>query len=171
MPTITLTLEQLQKFLKRLNPDYGIRRLALLKCLPVLERTLRNRVFTYEEGNVNIKTKEELRRLISSGKMTHTPATPNPGATYDPDYLARKKRMGEDKPHKYENYSFWNNTEIRHDSGKIIMETQMSPTAEKNFDYLSHHERRRSVLKTTFLLSWQEIIETIIETYAKEAKK
>lgn len=177
MPTVEITLEQLRKFLKRFN-NLEIRRLALLECLPVLENTLRTRVFTYEEGNVTIATKDELRKLIRGGGIKHNPGKAPKGKSYNSKYLARKSRMGEDKPHKYEDYSFWNHTDISYTAGTIIMKTEMSPTKEGgtgNFkdgseNYLQYHERHRSVLKTTFLLSWQEIIETILEVYAEEAK-
>jgi len=167
---IELTLEQLQKFLGRIGSSNEIRDLALKACVPVLEDTLRRRVFTYEEGNVTIASKAELEKLIRSGGRSHTPGKAPKGKPYDKHYLERKAAKGIHMPHVWENYSFWDNTDIRFDKGCVVMETKMSPTAEKDFNYLAHHEERRSVLKTTFLLSWQEIVETILETYADEAK-
>jgi len=165
MPTITITLEQLGKFLDRLNPDYGIRRLALLDARDVLLETFENNIFT-NHGDVDyIPTKSDLRRLIKAKAQAPS------GKPYNEEYLKRKRRMGEHQPHKYENYGFFMGTDIKFDSGRVIMQTKPLETSTKDFDYLSLHESQRSVLKATFLRSWQRLIDVVINRYKIEAQK
>ena len=165
MPTITITLEQLGKFLGKLSPDYSIRRLALIDAKNVLENTFKNDIFTNHSDTDHIPTKEALRRLIKSkGKAPK-------GKAYNKEYLARKRRIGEHSPHKYENYGFWMGTNIVFDRGRVIMKTKPLESATKDFDYLSLHERNRSVLKATFLRSWQKLIKAVINRYKIEAQR
>ena len=165
MPSITITLEQLQKFLNRLNPNYTIRRLALLDAQRVLENVFEQRVFTNHNDTDAITSKSHLRRLIRAK------AKAPKGKAYSQNYLKRKRAMGEHQPHKYENYGFWMGTTIYHDSGRLVMKTRPLETSTKKFDYLTHHENRRSVLKTTFLRGWQSIVNIIMARYAIEAQR
>lgn len=160
---ITLTLEQLRKFLDNF---YEIRRKVLLECVSVLYETLYNEVFTDHDDTYTIKTMKELENLIKGSG--HVPTEPPKAPPYNKEYLKRKQRMGENKPHKYENYGFWQGTEAYYGSGFLYLETQYQETNEKDFDYLSHHEERRSVLKLTFLRAWQKLIDKMIDVYAKE---
>jgi len=173
MPTITITLEQLDKFLGRLNPNHEIRRLALIDARDILENTFENDIMAQDHSSVvHIRDKTELKRLIKSKSQAPK------GKPYSQEYLARKRRMGEHSPHKYENYGFWMGTEIRYDTGRVIMKTR-KPTDPKKFgtfkggqgDYLSYHETQRSVLKATFLKGWQKLISSIIKRYAIEAQR
>lgn len=165
MPQITITLEQLEQFLDRLNPDYGIRRKALIDAKDVLKNTFENDIFTTHSDTDHIETKGDLRRLIKSK------AKAPKGKPYNEEYLARKRRMGEHHPHKYENYGFWMGTDIVFDRGSVVMKTKPLESSKKDFDYLSLHERNRSVLKATFLRSWQKLINAIINRYKTEAQK
>ena len=164
---ITLTLKQLSKFVDNF---YTIRRKALRECIPILYNTLYTEVFTDHNDTYTISTIAELESLISGGS-DHNPSQPRKGPAYNPEYLKRKERMGEHKPHKYENYGFWQGTQAFFDSGSLVLETQYQETNEKDFDYLSHHEERRSVLKLTFLRAWQTLIEKMIDVFAKEMVK
>lgn len=172
MPQITLTLEQLEKFLKKLNPVSTIRNKAFNKIVPVLENSLRKNVFTNHSDTVNISSKSELRRLIKSG------GTGTKGKAYNKEYLERKRKLGEHKPHKYMDYGFWSGTNVIRDGDQVVMYTPQPVDANKygKFkkgagDYLSYHETQRSVLKLAFLRAWQDIISTIINTYKEEAEK
>jgi len=165
MPNITITLEQALKFLNRLNPNYTIRRLALLDAQVVLKNVFEQRVFTNHSDTDAIKSKSQLRRLIKAKAKAPS------GKPYSQNYLERKRRMGEHSPHKYENYGFWMGTTIYHDSGRLVMKTRPLETSKKKFDYLTHHENRRSVLKATFLRGWQNIVNIIMARYAIEAQR
>ena len=163
MPEVEITLEQFGKFLEKLEKK-TVRRIALLECVDILKQSLFEKVFTNHNDTYNIPTKDELRRLIKSG------AKPKKAPPYSEEYLKRKKRMGENKPHKYENYGFWSGIDVRYDSGSLVMEVEELETNEKGMEYMVIHESRRSVLKLAFLRAWEEIMEKIIEKYADEAK-
>ncbi len=175
---ITITLEQLDKFLKKLKPDYTVRHNTLFKLVPILEKSLRENVFRRPHSDTSkIESKDELKALIRTGS-NHVPASARSGKQYNEEYLARKRRLGEVYPHKYMEYGFWMGTEANKDAGSVVMKTA-KPTDPKKFgrfkkgdgDYLSYHETQRSVLKRAFLMAWQNIIDEIIESYAKEAQK
>jgi hypothetical protein len=162
---IEITLEQLLNFLKGLNPSDFVKDVAVARIKPILEESLNNVIYTSHSDTVTIRDKQELRRLIRSrGNATKAPP-------YNPEYLARKFRMGENYPHKYENYGFAMGTEIYTGSGGLKMVTTPTETNEKGSDYLAIHERTRSVLKRSFLDAWESIIKEVIKTYAEEAKK
>jgi len=168
MTTIELSLEELAKFIPTLIGERGgVKYRALLKCIPVLEKSLLNNVFRKPHSDtVQIESKRELQQLIQSGK-DHKPAPARPGAQYSEEYLARKRRLGEHYPHKYMDYGFWMGTEVYPRGDSLIMKAE--PATHKGFDYLSHHEERRSVLKRAFLDAWQTIIETIKDHLVEEA--
>ncbi len=165
MPSITITLEQLGRFLDQLNPDYTIRRKALIDAKHVLENVFAKRIFTNHGDTDHISSKSELRRLIRAK------AKAPKGKAYNEEYLARKRRMGEHSPHKYENYGFWMGTTISFDSGSLVMKTRQLTSSKKKFDYLTLHENRRSVLKATFLRGWQSVVNIIMARYAIEAQR
>jgi len=168
---IELTLEQLNKFLKKLNPKTIVRDEALKEIGKVLQHSLDTNVFTSHDDTLFIPTKDELRRLIRTG------GTPQKGAPYNQEYLKKKRRRGEYLPHMYENYNFRYGTKIQAGRGSVIM--SVTPTGKNitgNFkdgskNYVEYHERHRSVLKTAFFRAWQDIIDKTIETYANEAQK
>lgn len=168
---IKLTLEQTKKFLDKFGvANGGIRLRALLKTIPILEETLRTKVFHVPHSDTSkIESIKELQTLIArSGKGSHSPAPARPGAQYNQEYLDRKHRNGEFYPHKFWNYGFYHGIEIYSVGTSIVM--RADPVYKKGFDYMSHHERNRSVLKRAFLESWEDIIQAIIKHYAWEAK-
>lgn len=166
---IEISLEQLMKFIPKLTVHGGGAKFrAILKCIPVLEQSLLNNVFRKPHSDtVKIESKRELATLIASG-TNHKPASARQGDPYNREYLALKKRLGENYPHKFMDYGFWMGTQVlpgRGDSLKMKVE----PVTHRGFDYLSHHEERRSVLKRAFLDAWQNIIFTIRDHIAEEA--
>lgn len=164
MTQITITLEQLEKFLSRLNPNYEIRRLALIDCEKVLTNVFEQDVMSQDHNNVfQIESKEELKRLVK----TH--ATPRHAKPYNEDYLKRKFKLGEFSPHKFMNYGFWMGTDINYESGRVVMKTK--PIIQRGFNYLDYHETQRSVLKITFFKAWQKLIDIILARYCMEAQK
>ena len=172
MPQITLTLEQLGSFVKKLAND-TIRNKALINIVPVLKDSLKKNVFTNHNDTVRIKDKAELKRLIrSKGKGIS-------GDPYNSEYLEKKRKLGENLPHKYRDYGFWSGTEVEKKGDQVVMSTPHStdPAKKGRFkqgshdDYLSYHETQRSVLKLAFLRAWQDIISTTINTYKEEAQK
>jgi hypothetical protein len=171
MPQVEITLEQMSKFLDDWKP---IKYRALQDVVGVLEETLENDVFTTHDDTVNIPTKSHLQRYIKAGGQNHNPPrTPVKGNSYSPEYLRRKRtKSGFYKPHVYEEFGFYHGITTRVKYGSVVMEAKMPETAEdKGFDYLSHHEKRRSVLKLAFLRGWQKIINKIIDRLKKEAKE
>lgn len=172
MPQITLTLEQLDKFLKKLSPKTIVRDKAFEGIKSVLKESFRRNVFTTHTDTVNISTKSELRRLIRSKGIGKK------GKAYNKEYLERKSRLGEHQPHKYTEYGFWDGTSVKIKNDQVVMETEQPTDARKSGkfkrglgDYLSYHETQRSVLKLAFLRAWQDIISTTINTYKEEAEK
>ena len=168
---IEITLEQLVKFLDKFGVDNGgIRTRAMTKVIPVLEQTLQNKVFRVPHSDTSkIQNIKELQTLIArSGKGSHKPASAIPGAPYSKEYLLRKASYGEYYPHKFWNYGFYHGIEFYQRGISVVMKAD--PIYERGFDYMSHHERRRSVLKRTFLLAWQDIIDVLIKHYAEEAR-
>lgn len=164
---IEITLDQLQSFLDNWKP---IKHRILYDLVDVLEQSLIDNVFTSHDDTVNIPTKEDLERYIKSGSNHNPPRTPVRGREYNPEYLERKRRMGEHLPHKYQEYGFWHGIDTGVRYGSVVMEAKMPETSEKDFDYLSHHEKRRSVLKLAFLRGWNDIIKTIRDRLARELK-
>ena len=167
---IEITLNQLIKFVQSVQVESGGTLFRSLdKCKPVLEKSLLNNVFRKPHSDtVKIESIRELQTLIAKGS-SHVPARPKAGAPYNREYLALKKRLGESYPHKFMEYGFWQGTDIRMGRGNsIVMKTE--PILIKGFNYLAHHEERRSVLKRAFLEAWQDIIFTIRDNIAKEAK-
>jgi len=160
---ITLTLEELSKFLKKLKPNTVVKDKSLDDIQEILQNTFRTKIFNSHDETYRISSKEELVNLIQ------TKGTPPKGKDYNEEYLEHKFKKGEYRPHKYENYTFWL-SDIGRPQGKVEMKAN-SQANNKGFDYMSLHENQRSVLKTTFLFSWQKIVKKIIERYAKEAKK
>ncbi|MEE9438984.1 MAG: hypothetical protein V3V14_08300 [Saprospiraceae bacterium] len=168
---ISLTLEQAQKFIGMIGQKgWGIRTRALNKLVPILEETLRTKVFHVPHSDtVSIKNIRELQSLIAkSGKGSHKPASARPGKPYNQEYLATKHRYGEYYPHKFWNYGFYQGIEVTTIIDHLIM--RADPIFKRGFDYMSHHERTRSVLKRAFLEAWEDIIQSIIKHYAEEAK-
>jgi len=164
-----VTLEQFIKFLDDWKP---IKFRCLQDIVGVLEESLDKAVFTTHDDTVHIQSKADLQRYIKSGGRSHfPPRTPVKGNAYSPKYLELKNRLGEHKPHKFQEYGFYHGIEVKTIYDSVIMKAEMPETAEdKDFDYLTHHERRRSVLKLAFLRGWSRIVEAIIKRLKKEAK-
>lgn len=167
---IEITLEQL---LKTINNLKTVKWDMLKSSKQVLKRTLVDKVFKYSTGNKHIEDKDEMRTLISAakGSSAHIPGVPYMGKVYNTEYLKRKQRMGELKPHKYENYGFWYGIKIKVNAYELRMKAKRPQTSDKSFDYLTHHERRRSVLKLAFVLGWRDIMMEMIKTLAKDMTK
>jgi len=174
MPQIEITLDQLKNFIGDISGFHKpVINRALYDVAGVLEETLENDVFTTHDDTVHIPDKDVLRSNIKTGGRSHNPPrTPIKGATYSPEYLDRKKKGGGFyKPHVFENFGFYHGIDIKVGQGNVIMEAKVPETAEdKGFDYMTHHEQRRSVLKLAFLRGWQKIINTIVKRFEKEAK-
>lgn len=162
---VEINLTQLIKFLRDWGP---IKWRCLNDVEGVLHETLENKVFTKHDDTVRIETKDDLRRYIRSSRGHNPPHTPQKGAPYNEEYLKRKSRLGENRPHKYMNHGFWNNIDIRTVYNKVRMTAEMPETSDKDFNYLLLHEKNRSVLKTAFLRGWGDIVKTIIRRLARE---
>lgn len=167
---IEITLKQLKELVQSLQVQSGGTLFRSMdKCIPVLEDSLIKNVFKKPHSDtVKIENKRELAVLIARGS-SHVPARPRAGASYNREYLALKRRLGENYPHKFMEYGFWHGTEVSMGRGNSVkMKTE--PILIRGFNYLAHHEERRSVLKRAFLEAWQDIIFTIRDNIVKEAK-
>jgi hypothetical protein len=134
-----------------------------------LNDTFERHIFTTHTDTKKIGSKRELQTLIARGRGSHKPARPRSGKQYNNEYLIRKvKHMGESRPHIYENMGFLHGTDIYFYGDGIIMSTKS--IIQRGFDYLALHEINRSVLKLTFLRAWQNIIDNMINAFAKEAQ-
>jgi len=167
---IEITLEQLKNFLPKLTVTGGGTKFrSILKVIPVLQQSLLNNVFRKPHSDtVKIESKRELATLIAGG-TNHKPKQARAGDPYSKEYLTLKRKLGENYPHKFTEYGFWHGAEVLPGFGDSL-KMKVEPIMKKGFDYLSHHEERRSVLKRAFLDAWQDIISTIIENVAEEAK-
>ena len=171
MPQVEVTLEQLQRFVNDLTGAHKpVLARAMYDVADVLEETLEKEVFTNHGDTVEISTKQDLANYIRAGGNTHNPPkTPKKGRTYNKDYLARKARLGENRPHKYMEYGFYhgmNTTVTGYD--KVQLSAKPPETSEKGIEYMVLHERRRSVLKLAFLRGWNKIIKAIINRFKEE---
>lgn len=166
---IELSLEQLKKLVTSLQVERGgVKYRSLQKCKPILEKSLLNNVFRKPHSDtVKIESDRELQTLIARG-VNHNPAEARPGEAYNEEYLELKRKLGEYYPHKFMEYGFWQGTEVDMIGGSLRMKTE--PIMIRGFNYLAHHETRRSVLKRAFLDAWQNIIDTVIKNIAEEAK-
>lgn len=167
---IEITLKQLQKLLRSISVQSGGTLFrSLMKCKPVLEDSLLNNVFRKPHSDtVKIESKRELATLIAKG-VGHQPSAPREGEPYNEEYLELKRRLGEHYPHKFMEYGFWMGTDVEMGRGNSIV-MKADPIIHRGFDYMSHHERNRSVLKRAFLDAWQDIIFTIRDNIAREAE-
>lgn len=173
---IEMTLKQLKKLVSSIQVQSGgtLYR-SLMKVKPVLEESLLNNVFRKPHSDtVEIESKRELATLIARG-VNHKPASARPGDSYNAEYLALKRRLGENYPHKFTEYGFWQGIDVDMGGGNSIVMKVDPGSKTGNFkrgagDYLSYHENRRSVLKRAFLDAWQNIIDTVINNIAKEGK-
>lgn len=168
---IEITIDQLLKFLKIFGGEYGINYRALIKLVPILRQSLLNNVFRKPHSDTKmIVSKRELAMLIKTGTGYghHKPAPARDGAQYSQEYLKKKASYGEFYPHKFLDYGFWNNIDISPVGPDLKMRVQ--PIIKRGFDYITHHERNRSVLKRAFLDCWGELIKEIIKHYAEEIK-
>ncbi len=167
---IEITLEQLRNFIPSLTvTGGGVKFRSILKLIPVLEQSLLNNVFRKPHSDtVKIESKRELATLIAKG-TGHKPAQARPGDPYSKEYLELKNRLGEHYPHKFTEYGFWMGIKVSPGHGDSL-NMKVEPILHRGFNYLSHHEERRSVLKRAFLDAWQDIIDTIINNIAEEAK-
>ncbi len=169
MTTIEMDLGQLKRFIPKLVSESGGTKFrAVLKCKPILEKSLIDNVFNKPHSDtVKISSMNELGTLIARG-VNHKPAKAREGDQYSKEYLALKRRLGERKPHKFMDYGFWHGISVLPIGNSIKM--RVKPILHRGFNYLKHHEERRSVLKRAFLDAWQDIIRTIIRHIAEEAK-
>ena len=164
---ITITLEQLDRFLKQ---PYHNKFVMLESAVKPLKNSFDNYVFTNHNDTKQITNKRELAVLIAKGGKSHRPAKPRRAKRYNPKYLIRKIRhMGETRPHVYENRGFLDGTDVLFTGDKVVMRTRS--IVQRGFDYLAHHETQRSVLKLAFLRAWQNIINNMINALSKEARK
>lgn len=171
MPQIEITLDQLDSLVKSLQVEGGgVKYRSIIKCIPILEKSLLNNVFRKPHSDTKkIESIRELALLIAQGS-NHKPAQARSGEPYNKEYLERKRRLGEHYPHKYMDYGFWSGIEIFPSAGNSLR-MKCEPIYHKGFNYLAHHEERRSVLKRAFLDAWQDIVDTIIKNIAEEAVK
>ena len=157
---ITVDLETMEWFLKDHIQRY-YKRVLMNELKSVLEEGFKKNFERPHSETYKIETKAELVELIRQGSQ-HRPKQPRPGAQYNPEYLEKKEKLGEYSPHKFLEYGFYHGTKIYPTAVRLVMKTE--PIYKKGFDYLSFHEQNRSVLKMSFLNSWQDIINKIIET-------
>jgi hypothetical protein len=118
-------------------------------------------VFKDHSKTYHIPTKKDLVRRIKARDMTPD------GKPYSKDYLDKKRERSRlFQPHTYQRYGFWHNILVKGKDLNVKIGLYNHPVTEKGFDWISHHEERRSVLKALLLLSWEDVLETIIKTYA-----
>lgn len=125
-----------------------------------LTETLKSQIFQDHSRTWYIPDQNSLQARILAQDTT-----PN-GAPYNQEYLEHKRSIGETKPHKYKNYAFWHGLSFTSKFRSVTLEQHMPYNTGKKFDYVSHHEENRSVLKATFLLGFEDLVDTMLELYA-----
>ena len=170
MTTIKTTLSKFIKFLDNLK-NGTVNDKAYDKIKRTLRHTLDTEVFGHQqhEGNVfEIPTQSDLELLIMGGGRSHRPGKPRE-SHYSKEYLRKKKRMGL-PAHEWKGKGFTDGTEVIKQSGRVIIRTPSAKTTVRGYNYGPIHESKKSVLKYTFLLSWQQIIKDIVKTYKDELR-
>lgn len=118
-------------------------------------------VFGDHGKTYHIPTKKDLIRRIKARNTTPD------GKAYSEKYLEKKRERSRlFQPHTYINYGFWHNILITGEHMNLKIGLYNHPVNEKGFDWITHHEERRSVLKALLLLSWEDILATVLKTYA-----
>jgi len=175
MPKIEITLGQLKSFLD--NIDYSLYQ-AYKDAANYLIGTADQNVFTTHDDTVHIPTKQDLQRHIRSATGHNPPRTPVAGKEYSPEYLERKqKEGGHYSPHVWRENGFYHGfdkwLELSGGRGYVLKIGIIPPETWENpggtfkdgsQNYLEHHERRRSVLKTLFLRGWNGMFDTIVKS-------
>ncbi|MHA1408704.1 MAG: hypothetical protein ACTSQY_00050 [Candidatus Odinarchaeia archaeon] len=164
---IKITLGQASKLLKSIEWG-GVTFRALKKCEKILAQHYINQFKKPHSDTYKIENMRELERLIRGGTK-HEPLEPEPGAPYSEKYLSLKERYGEEYPHKFMEYGFWGNWDIYTSSKSLRLKVEKF--YKRGFDYMEHHEQRRSVLKAAFVDAWQDMIKMIILQIAYEAMR
>lgn len=158
---IYTTLDKVVKFLKRENVSRLETFWAERAALNVLQNVLKNEIFQTHSKTWKIEDEQQLVQRIKSGNIQPD------GEQYSPKYLERKRRRGEYLPHKFENYAFWFGAQAKQHTHKIVMRFEDPGTIDTMFDYVSHHESKRSVLKAAMLLAWDRMMLAILNEYAR----
>ena len=162
---IEISLESLKKFLDKVESKTTMIN-GFEKVVPYVEQKFKENFMVKHHETKQITDKAELIKLIKTGH-NHKPASPRDAPEYSKKYLERKFSYGEYNPHKFWNYGFWMGTDI--EAYWVGFRIKTEQIIQRGFDYLSHHERTRSILKKTMLDSWQGIMDILIKHYADEA--
>lgn len=177
---IKVSLEQAIKLIDIMNNpnDWTLQKHALREVLPVLWRTINNKIFKNHDETYHIP---DLSTLVDRIKKHDTRpdgvsryGTPH----YNQDYLDRKKRFKNVPflPHVFDDFNFWRNIKIKarqYSKGKIGLQMDLREHGGSKNDIkgIVIHENTRSVLRATFLLAWKEIIKRILKSYARRIKR
>lgn len=178
---VKTTLKKFRRFL-RYGQQEVVKKNVMNKIEPVLRKTLKNKVFTKhpDPETYHIPDISTLKhRMLSSNFAAD-------GKPYNEEYEKRKIDIGETTAHKWGNYAFWDGTQVINWVDKVevratqptvkpggVLEKQYrggTPTSTKKFNYMAHHEERRSVIKATWLLSWKDIVDIIELEYINAIK-
>lgn len=158
---IKATVQQALKFVRLESIDQRYTWNVLEEVVPLLEDVLKNEVFRSHQETYHIPDEQALVARIRAGDTTPD------GAQYNLEYLQRKLKQGETRPHKLANYAFWIGVNAKHKRNELEVRWSDPGTITKAFDYITLHESKRSVLKSVFLLAWERLITQIIDKYAE----
>jgi len=120
----------------------------------------------------SVKDAAEMRRLMK------TTGIPPRGDPYEANYLRYKIRTGHTNVHELSGLMKANTT-IKIDKNVLKFEIPKSSTTRAKttragkthiFNFGPIHERRKSILKSTFVFAWEKIIKSIRKVYEDYAK-
>lgn len=158
----SISLKQAHKFLNQTGNFGKIKIKSEEALVPVLRRTLYNEIFQTHAKSWVIPDGTTLRQRIQSRDVYPD------GAPYSPQYLLRKLKSGDKifKPGVYRDFGFWQNIDFYyHWPHGVKVRWKRQPRKHRGVDYIEIHERHRSVIRSTFLMAWAEMMDTILETY------
>lgn len=163
--SVKTTLGKFLGFVKDLEAG-KVQKDALEQIELILKNVLENQVFTDSYSDVlDISSKDELNTMLRHSLQA-------PKATYSQDYIFRKEKEGYYYPHVYKNKGFLNRVIIQRISDRMIkMEVPNAPYFQKKgYNYGVIHENTKSVIKATYYLAWDRILNQIIETIINKLK-
>lgn len=165
---IKCSFKQAKSFLEKVNKG-DVKKEAINEIIGVLRNTLLTKVYVSDLSKIyEIPTAGDMRSLIKSG------GTPKKGK-YDPSYLAKKILEGS-PPHEQTGLMKMMTsigsvgTEIRMIIPDYATTRGSKKSSSKVFNFGPIHEARKSVLKSTFVFAWGNVMKKLMEVYERNIR-
>lgn len=177
LPLVKMSTEKAIRFLEEIDEDRFIYTLHRLVAHTLQEVWLL-KIMTDDYNKVyKIESKDLMKDLIRYGQLP-------PKAKYNKEYLERKSKglyppYTANLPPHILTGNLKSNIRIDYTLDNVTMELIPSAGIKtygkgkniKSFNYFLKHEQNKSVLKSTFVLGWQEIINKLSQFLIHEARR